>query len=147
MKQLIVKLILPWTIISFVSITKWWYATPVDAPNTIYLGFPFPFVGEGWHTSMSLQFFILELLADFLVYFLFWFLMMYCINNYVLAIRTHKLVTIGLWSIAGLLLLGASYIASFPEHLFHFKRHYDLEIRATGYTFTWEHVKRPNEHQ
>jgi hypothetical protein len=144
MKQLTFKLILPLTVISFATITKWWYALPVDAPDTLYSGFPFPFVGDGWHTSMSLQIFVLELFANFFIYFLFWFLVVFCVNKYLTRIRTYKIVTIALWTISGLIILGASYIASFPEHIFHFKRPYDMEIMDTGYKFIWQHTERPD---
>lgn len=117
---------------------------PFDAPDTLYSGFPFPFVGDGWHTSMSLQIFVLELFADFLIYFLFWFTVIFCVNKYLTKIRTHKIVTIGLWSISGLIILGASYIASFPEHVFHFKRPYEMEVMETGYKFFWQHTERPD---
>ncbi len=132
------------TVISFATITKWWYTLPVDAPDTLYSGFPFPFVGDGWHTSLSLQIFVLELIADFLIYFLFCFTVVFCIHKYLAKIRTYKLVTIGLWTISGLIILGASYIASFPEHIFHFKRPYDMEIMETGYKFVWQHTERPD---
>lgn len=144
MKQLTWKLILPLTVISFGTITKWWYALPVDAPDTLYSGFPFPFVGDGWHTSMSLQIFVLELFADFLIYFLFWFTVIFCVNKFWTKIKTNKIVTIGLWTISGLIIIGASCIASFPEHIFYIKRPYDMEIMETGFKFVWEHTDRPD---
>lgn len=144
MQRLIFKLILPLTIISFATVTKWWYALPVDAPDTLYSGFPFPFVGDGWHTSMSLQIFVFELFADFLIYCLFWFTVTFCINKFLIKIKTYKVVTIGLWTISGLLILGTSYIASFPEHIFYFKRPYDMEILETGYKVVWLQTERPD---
>jgi hypothetical protein len=144
MKHLTFKYILPLTIISFATITKWWYTLPVDAPDTLYIGFPFPFVGEGWHTSMSLQIFVLELFADFLTYFLFWFLVILYVHKYLTKIKTYKIVTIGLWTISGLLVLGTSYIASLPEHIFHVKRPYNMETIETGYKFIWQINDRPD---
>jgi hypothetical protein len=144
MKQLTWKLILPLTIISFGTITKWWYTSSVDSPETLYSGFPFPFVGNGFHTSMSLQFFVIELVADLLIYFLIWFVIVFCINRYLTKIKTYKIVTIGLWTIAGIIIIGASYIASFHENIFHFKRPYNIEIMETGYKFLWQHTERPN---
>jgi hypothetical protein len=144
MKQLTWKLIIPLTVISFGTITKWWYTLPVDAPDTLYCGFPFPFVGDGWHTSMSLQIFVIELIADILVYYLIWFVIVFCINKYLTKIKTYKIVTIGLWTISGIIILGASYIASFPENIFHIKRPYDMEIMQTGYKFVWQHTERPD---
>lgn len=34
MKSLIFKIVIPLTIVSFATFTKWWYASPVDAPDT-----------------------------------------------------------------------------------------------------------------
>jgi hypothetical protein len=144
MKQLIWKLILPLTVISFGTITKWWYTLPVDAPDTLYSGFPFPFAGAGWHSSMSLQIFVLELIVDFLIYFLLWFAIVFSINKYLTKIKTYKIVTIGLWTISVIIILGASYIASFPEHIFYFKRPYEMEIMETGYKFIWQKTERPD---
>ena len=62
-------IILPLSIIFMFIVTKWWYAIPVDGSDKLFWGFPFAFMGEGFHTSMSLQFFVLEFLADFLVHF------------------------------------------------------------------------------
>ena len=144
MKQLTFKLILPLTVISFAIITKWWYALPIDAPDTLYSGFPFPFIGDGWHTSMSLQIFVLELFSDFFIYFLIWFGLVFCINKYLTKIKIHKIATVGLWTISGIIILGASYIASFPENIFHFKRTYGMEIMESGYKFVWQKTERPD---
>lgn len=142
-KGLTFTLILPLTIISFGTITKWWYALPVDAPDTLYSGFPFPFVGDGWNTSMSLQIFILEFLVDLSVYFLFWFMLVFCIHRFVTSIRPHKIFTTGLWTIAGLIIFWATFIASFPENRFYLRRSYDMEIIETGYKFVWKQTDRP----
>lgn len=144
MKQLTGKLILPLAIISFGTITKWWYALPVDAPDTLYHGFPFPFVGEGWRTSMSLQIFILELFLDFFIYFLFWFLVIFCISKYLINIKTFKTLTIGLWTISVIVILGASKIVGISENDFYFKRPYDIKTMETGYKFIWQETKRPD---
>lgn len=144
MKQLIWKLILPLTVISFVTVTKWWYVLPIDAPDTLYSGFPFPFVGEGWHTSMSLQIFVLELIADFLVYFIFWFVLIFGFNRFRAEIKPNKFFTIGLWTISGIIVLVAIYIASFKDNHFYIKRPYKIEVLETGFKFYWQQTKRPD---
>lgn len=45
-------------------------------------GFPFPYVCDGWFTSMSNQFFVTELIIDFLIYILFWLLLIFSINRF-----------------------------------------------------------------
>lgn len=142
MKRVTLKLILPLTVISFAAITKWWYALPVDAPDTLYSGFPFPFVGDGWHTSLSLQIFLMEFIVDFLVYFLFWFVAAYCFNKFLTRIKIKKFLTISLWTISGLIICGTGLIASNPDNLFYLKRPYSIEIMETGYKFLWQ-IPRP----
>jgi hypothetical protein len=63
-KNLTWKLMLPLTLMSFATFTKWWYVLPVAARDTMMTGFPLPFVCEGWHTSMSLQIFMAEFLIN-----------------------------------------------------------------------------------
>lgn len=144
MIPLIWRCIIPLSIISFGVITKWWYALPADAPDTLYIGFPFPYAGDGWHTSMSLQIFVLELLVDFFLYFIFWFTVIFLVSKYLTQIIIYKAVAIGLWSIAGLFMLWALFVLSFPEHVFHVRRSYDMEIMETGYRFIWQDIERPD---
>jgi hypothetical protein len=144
MKQLTWKLILPLTIVSFAVFTKWWYALPDDAIDTVYIGFPFPFVGDGWHTSGSLQIFVLELFADISVYFLLWFIVVFCISRVLPKIKIHKIFVTGIWTICGLILICTVLIGSFQENIFYFKRPYKMEIMETGYMFHWQRIERPN---
>lgn len=144
MKQLTLKIIIPLTVISFATITKWWYAIPVDAPDTLFAGFPFPFVCDGWHTSMSLQIFATELFADLLTYFLFWCLIIFCIDRFGIKIKTNKIVTIVLWTLTAIVVSGATLIASNPDNLFYVKRPFDIEIMETGYKFVLQQTERPD---
>lgn len=144
MKQLTYRLILPLSVISFATITKWWYALPIDAPDTLFAGFPFPFVCEGWHTSLSLQIFVTELLVDFLTYFLFWLALVFSINRFLAKINPHKIFTIVLWALTGLVVIGATFIASNSNNLFYVKRPFDIDVMETGYKFIWQEVERPD---
>ncbi|MEO8150862.1 MAG: hypothetical protein ABI723_24730 [Bacteroidia bacterium] len=144
MKQLTLKLVIPLTAISFSIFTKWWFTLPVDGPDTILTGFPFPFVCNGWHTSMSLQIFVAELFVDLLTYFAFWFITIYCINRFFKVINVHIILTILLLSLTGLILTGSVFIASNSDNLFYFKRPWDMEIMETGYKFTWQNQTHPD---
>ena len=117
---------------------------PVDAPDTLFAGFPFPFVCDGWHTSMSLQIFVTEFFADLLTYFLFWFLVIFCINRFWRKINTNKIVTIVLWTLTGLVISAATLITSNPNNLFYVKRPFDIAILETGYKFGWQQTQRPD---
>ena len=144
MKHLTFKLVIPLTIISFASFTKWWYALPADAPDTIFTGFPFPFVCQGWHTSMSLQIFLIEFFADLLIYFLGWFILLLCVDRFAIKIKTHKIVTICLWILSVLFIAFSAIAVSNKDNLFYIKRPFDMEVKETGYKFVWQDVERPD---
>lgn len=138
MKQLIWKVVLPLTIISFFFWTKWWYVSVDDAPNILMFGFPLIYLGEGWHTSMSLQIFIIEFFIDFFVYFLFWMLIVFCVNNYLIKIKLPKLITVLLISISVLIVLFSLWIASMPEHIYKLKRDFEIDkIIDSGNSFLY----------
>lgn len=144
MKQLIWKLVLPLTIISFVVFRKWWYVFPVDAPDSMMAGFPLPYVCDGWFTSMSNQFFIMELIIDLLIYFLFWLLLIFCINRFFVKIKVPKNLIIFLIIINVLIFSGAIFIASMRENIFKLKKDFDVEVKETGYNFIWQNTQRPD---
>ncbi|NHM07504.1 hypothetical protein G4D82_09755 [Flavobacterium sp. CYK-4] len=144
MKKLIWKLILPFTIISFVVFRKWWYVFPVDAPDSMMAGFPLPYVCDGWFTSMSNQFFVMELIIDLVVYFLFWSLLIFIINRFFLKIQVPKILMIFLMSISMLIVCCFIFIASMRENIFILKRDFDVEVKETGYNFIWQNTQRPD---
>jgi hypothetical protein len=143
MRQLTWKIVIPLTLISFVVFTKWWYVLPIDAPDTMMVGFPLPYACDGWHTSMSLQIFFSELMIDSLTYFLFWFIIIFSINRFIARIIVRKIVSIFLLSIAGLFICGLALIAFNPTNVFYLKRPFDAEMLVTGYKFVWDGQTRP----
>ena len=143
-KQLTWRLILPLTIVSFGTFTKWWYVLPVDAPDIMMIGFPLAFVCDGWHTSLSLQIFVFELVFDFLIYFLFWFLFIALIDRYLTRIKIAKILTAILWTMSAIVFAVAIWIASFHEKIFEMKRDWDMQVMVTGYKLTWTKQDRPD---
>jgi len=137
MKQLTWKIVIPLTVISFTVFTKWWYVLIIDAPDTMMFGFPLPYVCNGWHTSLSLQIFVAELMTDLLTYFSIWFIAVFIVHKFVMEIRAHKVVTVLLWSVAGLFSAGLILMASNPDNIFYFKKPFDIEIVKTGYKLIW----------
>ena len=144
LKQLTWRLIFPLTIVLFGTVTKWWYVLPVDAPDTMMIGFPLAFISDGWHTSMSLQIFIVELLVDFLVYFSICFLLVFLVDNYFIKIRVPKLVTGLLWTFSTLIIVISIWIASFPEQIIQTRRDWEMKVMVTGFKLTWTHQDRPD---
>lgn len=144
MKQLILRLILPLTIISFWSIGKWWYALPEDAPDTMYTGFPFIYSGPGWHTSLSYQIFVTELIVDLLCYFVFWFLVAFSITRFKREFKVVKITAIGLWAMAVILPVNQTFLLIVSDNVYYLKRPYSIQILETGVTFGWKIAERPN---
>jgi hypothetical protein len=144
LKQLLWRLIFPMTIVLFGTVTKWWYVLPVDAPDTMMIGFPFAFISDGWHTSMSLQIFIEELFIDLVAYFSICFLIVIIIDRYFKKIKVAKLVTVLLWTSSTLIVAIAFWIASFPQQIIQTKRDWSMKVMSTGFKFTWTHQDKPN---
>jgi hypothetical protein len=97
---------------------------------------------------MSLQIFAIEFFVDFLTYFLIWILVFYCINRFWRKINPTKWLTIFLWSIAGLIICGASFIAANLDHVVYLKRPFDMEVKESGFRFIWEemeHMDNPTD--
>lgn len=143
-RQLTWRLILPLTIIFFGTFTKWWYVLPVDAPDTMMVGFPFAFVGDGWFTSMSLQIFLIEFIVDFLIYFLFWFLGVLLIKRILIQINVSKISTRIIWTVAILTISFWAVILTISEKHIKVKRDWDMQVLVTGYKFTWTYKDRPD---
>jgi len=142
-RQLILRSVFPLTIISFAAFTKWWYVSPVDAPDTMMSGFPLAFLSDGWHTSMSFQIFLIEFAIDLLVYFLFWLLVMKLFDRYVRNFIISKVLTFSLYILATTIFVMTIFVASFPEHVFKIKRDWHMEIIKTGCKMTWQVQERP----
>ncbi len=144
MKKLITILILPLTIISLGTIPKWWWVYPEDAPDIMVWGFPMPYAGDGFHTSMSFQIFSLELLGDLIIHFIFWYSMILLLKKAIGHFELKKIIWIPLTSIATLTLLTWLFIAIMPDTQFGLKRTWDMEVRQTGFRILWQASPRPD---
>jgi predicted neutral ceramidase superfamily lipid hydrolase len=144
MKASILKFALPLTILSLGIFTKWWYVLPDDAPDIILWGYPLPFIGDGFHTSMSIQVFTIELIFDFMVHLSIWLLIVSTISRFLFNVKLNKVLTPILIIASGLFFVNFIYIAYWSNPLFHIKRPFDMETRETGYKFIWEVQPRPD---
>lgn len=79
-----------------------------------------------------------------LIYLIFWFLLIFCIDSFLTKIRIHKILTISLSILSGLILTGTIMIAIMPEHVYKPKRDFDINVMVTGYKFVWQHQDRPD---
>ena len=143
MKRLVWKIILPITIITFSFFTKWWYVLPIDAPDTMMSGFPLIWLSEGWHTSLSLQIFVSELILNLLIFFIFWVAVFLSINRFIIEIKIPKILTTVSYIITGLICILALLIGTMEENTYKVKRDFKVEVLTTGYKFIWQNQTRP----
>ena len=144
MKQLILRFFIPLSVISMFLVTKWWFALPIDGPDKLYWGFPFPFLGQGFHTSMSFQFFVLEFIADIIIYFSAWLCFFYLISTKYKISNLSKLLSKSVYAIALVLALGFVLLVSTSNPIFLVKRDYDWKILQTGHVFIWQETPWPD---
>ena len=147
MKKLILKTSLPLAIIAFAVFTKWWHVLPFDARQTFYWGFPFAYVGEGWQTSGALQFFILEALVDFMLYFLVCYGLLWILFSLLKLKTISKLIGKTLWSLAFLITIAWAFIISFSHPTFYLTRNYDWKVLSEGYLFMGQKTPLPDINQ
>jgi hypothetical protein len=140
-RKLISTLILPLTIILFGTITKWRYVYVEDGTDDFLYGFPLTFICSGWHTSLSLQVFVLELLFDFFVYFIFCLTIVTLTDKFIKQIQVTKYLKFGLYGLATLTLLLYGVVFSNPDNLFKMKREFKYKEIRNGYKFIWQQDK------
>jgi hypothetical protein len=139
MKNLIVFLVVPLAIVSFVVVTKSWVVVPVDAPETVLYGFPFPFVCAGWHTSMSYQFFVVESFIDFTLYFIFWALAVYVVNRWVANLHLSRLFKVLSYLVVSCTCIMSGFaLAIGGSNLFYLNRPWQMEVISSGIHFIWQ---------
>jgi hypothetical protein len=141
-RKLILTFVLPLTIILFGTITKWRYVYIEDGPDDFIYGFPLTFICSGWHTSMSLQIFILELLFDFSVYFITCLTVITLIDRLVKPININRYFKFGLCGLATLTLIIYGLVFSNPENIFEMKRNFKYKEIRHGYKFIWQQDRR-----
>ncbi len=144
MKKTLFTILVPIIIISMLILTQWWYVLPMDGPDVLFWGFPFAFIGEGFHTSMSFQLFLVDLCIDILCYTIFWLIVFLIIKKKWPTFTISKWMYRIVWTLAIVLVLSSSFIVSISEPIFKMKRNYDWQIMTTGYKFIWQSTPRPD---
>ncbi|MCE2997870.1 MAG: hypothetical protein ACK5RG_18675 [Cyclobacteriaceae bacterium] len=132
MKHLILKYILPLTIISFLFVTKSWVIPIYDGTET-FTGFPFAYTCPAWHTSLASQIFVTELIIDLICYFGFWYLLLVGIHRYYPKFELPKafgktLMVVGYLLLAGTILF---HCITYGDDIYFVKNPYDVEITET----------------
>lgn len=142
MKLLIVKYIIPLTIILFITVTKWWYVLVIDGTDEMMCGFPLIYICRGFHTSLSHQFFAIEFTIDFLCYFIVTGVMVFVLNKFFNLVKAHKFISKTLWGLASILIILSCFVLLNNNNRFHLKRPFDVKVMDNGIDFVWQ-----NEHE
>lgn len=138
MKPLIIRFVIPLALIFFMLFTKWWRVETDLAVKDLY-GFPLPYTAPCVDGGGCVQYFLVPLAADILVYFLIVLLFTWLIY------RIHELSippAIGylLWAINVLYYIpSVAYKNATARNEFYLKREFDIfRVVHTGYFFVWE---------
>ncbi|MEO6174128.1 MAG: hypothetical protein ABIP27_03150 [Flavobacterium circumlabens] len=141
-KKVILNLALPLSIIAFILFTKWWIADVVDGTDGVMYGFPLIYKSPAFYTSMAEQYFIMELLIDFLFYFAVLSTILFLINIYISEIKI-KINLLRFIYVIAVLLLGIEILfATVFETSFSIKRDFDIKIKQTGFKFYFSNEER-----
>lgn len=146
MRKLIFRLTLPLTLISFGIITKWSYGIAIDAKDVFFYGFPMIYKCEGFHTSMSTQYFLTEMAFNLLNYFVFWLTLTLALNRIWkinITKRTAKIFWIGFTT----LFLGFVYMSNDLDDRYLIKRDFDVKIYDSGITIFGIHSTDREKYQ
>lgn len=122
----------------------WRYVLTIDGPDEILTGFPLPYICPGWHTSLSYQIFIGELLFDFLIYFALCFLIIFLIDKYLWKIKINRIITIIIYIVSVFLISDPIYIMGFDTHVYKITRDFKIKTLVTGIKFKFKNVDRPD---
>lgn len=136
----------PLTLISFGIITKWSYGIAIDAKDVFFYGFPMIYKCEGFHTSMSTQYFLTEMTINLLTYFAFWLIITWTINRF-WKINISKLISKVFWIGFGVLFLGFAYMSNDLDDRYLTKRDFDVKIFDSGITIFGIHSTDREKYQ
>lgn len=146
MRKLIFRLTLPLTLISFGIITKWSYGIAIDAKNVFFYGFPMIYKCEGFHTSMSTQYFLTEMAFNLLTYFVFWLILTLVLNR-IWKINITKRIAKIFWIGFATLFLGFVYMSNDLDDRYLIKRDFDVKIFDGGITIFGIHSTDREKYQ
>ena len=134
MRKILFRLTLPLTLISFGIITRWSYGIVVDGTDEFLYGFPLIYKCDGFHTSLSTQYFLTEMALNFLIYFVFWLIATWTINR-LWKITIPKWISKIFWLGFGILFIVFAYISYDLDDRYLIKRDFDVKIIDSGFTF------------
>lgn len=146
MKELIFRLTLSLTLISLGIITKWSYGIIVDGTDEFLYGFPLIYKCDGFHTSLSTQYFLTEMAVNLLTYFAFWLIITWVLNRF-WNIDIPKLISKIFWIGFGVLFFGFLYLSNDLDDQYELKRDFDVKIFDSGISIFGNHATDREKYQ
>ena len=131
MRKLIFRLTLPLTLISFGIITKWSYGIVIDGTDEFLYGFPLIYKCDGFHTSLSTQYFLTEMIVNLLTYFALWLILTLILNR-IWTINIPKRISKIFWIGYSVLFLGFIYLSNDLDDQYSTKRDFEIKIFDSG---------------
>ncbi len=126
---------IPITFITFIAVTMQWNVQPVDAPESVMYGFPFPYSCNAWHTSMARQYFVLEFFADIFCYFGFWIFIFYLLRKVGVDMIRRRFVNYSINIFAAILIILSISLFFMFENIYKVSRDFDFTIQKTHVKF------------
>lgn len=134
-KKIFLSFIFPLTIIIFILFTKWWIVDVVDGTDGIMYGFPLIYKSPTFASSMAEEYFITELIIDFVVYLVIITAIIYSINKFIYKFKFRKIISIFLIVSSIILISLEMFLAIWPDNMISLKRDYEIKVKETGLKF------------
>jgi len=146
MKKLIIRLTVPLTLISFGIITKWSYGLVIDGKDVFFYGFPMIYKCEGFHNSLSTQYFLTEMIINLFTYTAFWLIITFMLHrtwNINIPRRLSNLFWIGFT----FLFLGFAYVSNDLDDRYFRQRNFEVKLFDSGISIFGIHPKDREKYQ
>lgn len=105
-------------------------------------GFPLIYKAPVFYTSITEQYFIMELTIDFLIYFIAIFGLIHFLNKYIVEIKFKKTSVWIIRSIAIILFSLEIFMSIALGNDFLIKRNFDIEVKQIGFKFYFSNKDR-----
>ena len=138
--KLLFRFTLPLTILSFFLFTKWTFGIVIDGTDEFLYGFPLIYKCRGFHTSLSTQYFVTEMMINLLCYFIFWFFISFVINR-IWNIRIPIMISRLFWIGFGIFIMGFAILSYDLDDRYYFKRKFEIKKLDSGFTILGFHSK------
>lgn len=143
MKKVVLTRIIPFSILSFSFIDKWRFNIIENGSGyDFFSGFPLVYNCPGWHTSLSLQIFILELILNVVFHITFWSIIFLLIRKRIKKI--NKIISTIFIVISYIILALNILILLNPDNVFELTNPYETKTLKVGYSTIFYNTEKPD---